>query len=245
MKLFILFSGHALLASALSVKSYHGSATFYGDVTDEAKGEYNPFNEKQLGACGPPKGHLPIGAEKYFVALNGPQFDPYTPPGNTWGNTLCGSCILVKKGGKSVTAYLTDTCPSCSYGAVDLSVSAFSQLVGGYDQAYHIGLMDVEWEYVSCPEVLNPEVTGGKQVERPLVPNPQAKEEPQAKSTPASIYTSKPLHESTTTSPAASVSEVPEEIYEEPPRDAYEARSKAGKALPGLLMFLVLPLVIL
>lgn len=136
-----------------SVIAYRGNATFYGDPTDESKGELNPFNQQQHGACGPPRGSPPKGYKQYYVALNGPQFDAATSNGNTWNNKLCGRCIQVTNpiNNQKVDVFLTDSCPSCSSGDVDLSLVAFSDLVGGESRAYNLGILLVEWKFVKCP----------------------------------------------------------------------------------------------
>jgi LysM repeat protein len=149
--------------SVVSAISGEGRATFYGDPTDEAKGEYNPFSKKMLGACGPKRDEAPIGVEKFYVAMNGKTFDSYTPMAsygpNSYGNTLCGTCLRVTNpdNGKQTVVFLTDSCPSCPDGAIDLSLSAMSQLVGSSEQAYHQGIIkNAAWETVKCPASLLP-----------------------------------------------------------------------------------------
>ncbi|KAL3896560.1 MAG: hypothetical protein SGCHY_003996 [Lobulomycetales sp.] len=148
-----------VISSALAATeqlSGNGHATFYGDVTDIAKGEYPPFNSPVYGACGPKPDGAPENVEEYYMALNSAQFDPETPYGNTWGNTLCGSCVRVKFPAKQTetVVYLTDSCPSCEHGDVDLSLKAMTELTGSDDASYYLGRLPVTWEAVPCPAVM-------------------------------------------------------------------------------------------
>jgi hypothetical protein len=146
----------ALIATA-SALSGEGTATFYGDSKDEHN---SPFDETMLGACGPKRHNAPHNVENYFVALNSIQFDSETPNDNTYSNPLCATCLLVTHATlhTQTTVYLTDSCVgkdgSCKEGDIDLSLDAFSDLVGSHDEAYHVGVAQVSWETVPCPESL-------------------------------------------------------------------------------------------
>lgn len=79
-----------------------------------------------------------------IVAINGAQF-------NNGG--LCGQCILISHGGKSVKAKVIDECPSeyCSFGQVDASKGVFANFA-----TLDTGIVTVSWELVSCSQVTTP-----------------------------------------------------------------------------------------
>ncbi|KAJ3787974.1 RlpA-like double-psi beta-barrel-protein domain-containing protein-containing protein [Lentinula aff. detonsa] len=70
-----------------------------------------------LGACGTTN-----TASDYIVALNSDQWD---------GGSHCYEMISLSYGGKTVTAQVTDECPTCSFGQLDLTYSLFAALSGG------------------------------------------------------------------------------------------------------------------
>ncbi|KAF9304502.1 hypothetical protein BGZ74_001404 [Mortierella antarctica] len=61
------------------------------------------------------------------------------------GTAQCGKTVRVEHGGKSVTARVTDTCPSqlCSSTSLDLSQAAFKQLA-----PLEAGEIDIQWSFV-------------------------------------------------------------------------------------------------
>ncbi|KAK3690169.1 RlpA-like double-psi beta-barrel-protein domain-containing protein-containing protein, partial [Podospora appendiculata] len=81
------------------------------------------YYETGLGACG-----WYSSDSDYIVALNWEQFDPATPNGNPNDNTLCGSQIQANYNGNSVVVTVVDRCAGCSWGDLDFSPAAFSQL---------------------------------------------------------------------------------------------------------------------
>ncbi|KAJ4484098.1 RlpA-like double-psi beta-barrel-protein domain-containing protein-containing protein [Lentinula lateritia] len=70
-----------------------------------------------LGACGTTN-----TASDYIVALNSDQWD---------GGSHCYEMVTLSYGGKTVTAQVTDECPTCAYGQLDLTYSLFAALSGG------------------------------------------------------------------------------------------------------------------
>jgi hypothetical protein len=116
---------------------------------------YNPYNPKQLGACGSKKEGCPEGVEKYFVAMDSVEFDSASPV--SYDNPYCHKCMMVTnpENGNSVTVYLTDSCVGCGANAIDISLQAMSDLVGGNNQAYKQGIIaNAQWKHVPCPEIL-------------------------------------------------------------------------------------------
>ncbi|CBQ73608.1 conserved hypothetical protein [Sporisorium reilianum SRZ2] len=43
---------------------------------------------------------------------------------------LCGQTVWIQGNGKTISAVIADTCPTCDWGSLDLSVGAFQQLSG-------------------------------------------------------------------------------------------------------------------
>ncbi|KAF9177460.1 hypothetical protein BGZ51_007550 [Haplosporangium sp. Z 767] len=82
-----------------------------------------------LGSCG-----TPFGPNDMVVAMNAPQM------GN---KALCGKSVKISYGGKTVQARVTDTCPSCSSGALDLNQPVFEKLA-----PLDKGVIDISWEFV-------------------------------------------------------------------------------------------------
>ncbi|KAF8952808.1 hypothetical protein CPC16_009592 [Podila verticillata] len=96
--------------------SYNGRGTWFTDT---------------FGSCG-----VPFDTNDMIVAMNAAVMG---------GTAQCGRTVRVSYGGKSVTARVTDTCPSqyCSSGSLDLSQAVFKQLA-----PLSVGVIDIEWAFV-------------------------------------------------------------------------------------------------
>ncbi|ORY99118.1 RlpA-like double-psi beta-barrel-protein domain-containing protein-containing protein [Syncephalastrum racemosum] len=83
------------------------------------------------GACGGNnKDNAPI------VAMNKEQYGD-TSSKSQW----CGKKLKITSGGKSTTATVTDACPECKKGDLDLTTAVFKKL-GDLDK----GVLDITWE---------------------------------------------------------------------------------------------------
>ncbi|KAG0267356.1 hypothetical protein BG011_006773 [Mortierella polycephala] len=82
-----------------------------------------------LGSCG-----KPFGPNDMIVAMNAPQMGD---------KALCDKSVKITYGGKTVEARVTDTCPSCSSGALDLNQPVFEKLA-----PLDKGVIDISWEFV-------------------------------------------------------------------------------------------------
>ncbi|PHH61420.1 hypothetical protein CDD81_391 [Ophiocordyceps australis] len=82
-----------------------------------------------LGACGQTN-----GANDAIVAVSAPLFDSQRP---------CGRNIRVKYGGRSVVVRVVDRCAGCAYNDLDLSPTAFQQVVGDLGK----GRVPASWEW--------------------------------------------------------------------------------------------------
>ncbi|KAL5604459.1 hypothetical protein BROUX41_002428 [Berkeleyomyces rouxiae] len=99
-----------------------GKATFYGGNISG-------------GTCSFTEYTLPSGL--FGVAYPTPDWD-------NAGN--CGACIEVTgPNGKTITAMIVDSCPSCEKGHLDLFSDAFSQLSDP-----SAGIIDVSYKFVTC-----------------------------------------------------------------------------------------------
>ncbi|POW05156.1 hypothetical protein PSTT_09903 [Puccinia striiformis] len=92
--------GHGHKA-ARSSGAFHGTATWF---------------RPNVGACGEKSSEA-----DYMIAMNTPQY-------NSGGPCHQNVVIRNKKNGKRVVAKVLDECPSCRFGDLDLSPSAFKAL---------------------------------------------------------------------------------------------------------------------
>lgn len=82
------------------------------------------------GACGDTNSET-----DYIVAVNSDQYQ---------GGESCHKMVYIQNesNGKSVRAKVTDECPPCDYGSLDLSASVFQEL-GDLDT----GVLPISWHY--------------------------------------------------------------------------------------------------
>ena len=83
------------------------------------------------------------GDDELVLAMNAPQFDPFTPHGNPNLNTLCNKKIQVTGPHGSAEVLLVDRCPVCPYGGLDLSPAAFRAVAENLD----IGVVQGTWYF--------------------------------------------------------------------------------------------------
>ncbi|KAI8875560.1 hypothetical protein K501DRAFT_267791 [Backusella circina FSU 941] len=101
--------------------SYSGVATFFHPVSEGGP----------IGACGPKAdNNSPI------VALNAPQYGNLNQKSD-W----CGKTITITGPAGTTTATITDACPECGHGSLDLTPAVFAKVVG--DEA--IGVGEITW----------------------------------------------------------------------------------------------------
>ena len=112
--------------------SYYGSN--YVQQGNAQVGDVPPYAPYGIGACG----QEPVD-KNYFVAMNSGAF-----------SGTCGLCAKVTYGGNCVVAPIVDRCPGCGSG-IDVSLYAFSQLVGSEARAIEMGIASVNFEVVVCP----------------------------------------------------------------------------------------------
>ncbi|KAI8875870.1 hypothetical protein K501DRAFT_201715 [Backusella circina FSU 941] len=104
--------------------SYTGTATFFHPATEGGS----------TGACGPEADN-----DSQIVALNAEQYGDLDEISD-W----CGKEIEITGPAGTTNAVITDACPECSSGDLDLTPSVFSQVVGDEDQ----GVGEITWTVV-------------------------------------------------------------------------------------------------
>ncbi|KAJ2486111.1 hypothetical protein IWW37_005720 [Coemansia sp. RSA 2050] len=105
-----------------------GGGSFTGDGT---------FFSPGLGSCG-----LTNSDSDLIAAIPAPQYGSNPNPNNA---EVCGKCALVKGPKGQVKVKITDRCPVCKTGDLDLSPSAFQQ-IGDFDA----GRIPISWSFVAC-----------------------------------------------------------------------------------------------
>ncbi|OQS00538.1 hypothetical protein ACHHYP_03409 [Achlya hypogyna] len=119
-------------ALAASVAAFTGVATTYGGPNGV---------EVQGGNCGL-MAWMP-NAQQFHAAINTPQWD---------SGRNCGRCVQVQctdprcKSRAKVIGQVTDRCPECAQGALDLTLPFFKQVTGDTTDRYAIS-----WSFVNCP----------------------------------------------------------------------------------------------
>lgn len=128
----------ATLLSGTVALSGIGDMTYYAST-------WQPGTKR---ACGI---KAPINPD-FYVAMNRPDFtslgaSKWTSDGQNNLNPICGQCIKVTFGGKSVIVQIEDECPECAKGAIDMSEAAFTSLVPKVVGRNH----GTSWTSVPCP----------------------------------------------------------------------------------------------
>lgn len=104
-----------------------GAATaFSGDMT-----YYDP--SVGTGACG----GVYLDSDM-IVALSQSRFTASNPN----NDPLCHKTITITHGGQSVTATITDSCPSCDADQIDVSPAVFENFAG-----LDVGVVTVDWNF--------------------------------------------------------------------------------------------------
>lgn len=119
---------------ATSSAAASSPSTGSGSSGEEFSGQATYFTPG-LGACG-----ITSTASDFICALNHVQFHDN---GNGNDNPNCGKRILIKRGSRSVTVTVTDMCPGCNYGDLDLSPAAFDQIANEAE-----GRVDITWSFI-------------------------------------------------------------------------------------------------
>lgn len=103
---------------------YSGRATFYA-TTD--KGGHCSFGSTGL---------------TFFGAMNHADYA---------GSAACGACVDISSSNGSVQVRITNECPECARGDIDLSEQAFAKLA-----PISQGRIPISWTYVPCSDIKGP-----------------------------------------------------------------------------------------
>lgn len=104
--------------------SHSGTATYYATVDD---GGHCSFGKTGL---------ILVGAMNYADYA---------------GSAACGACVKVSVPGASVQVRITNECPECAPGDIDLSQQAFAKLA-----SLARGRISINWNYVPCSDISGP-----------------------------------------------------------------------------------------
>lgn len=81
------------------------------------------------------EGHTVAVAQEWFDHFSGGDDNPNHNP-------ICGKKIKIYKNGKEEHATITDICPPCTKGSIDMSQSLFEAL-----ENLDVGRCNVKWEF--------------------------------------------------------------------------------------------------
>jgi expansin len=116
----------------------NGSATFY-DPSKEVNCSF-PMDGSNVE-------HVSTGDGAFIVAMG---------PSEYGGSAACGACLEVTRdNGAKVVVTVSDSCPGCQAGHIDLSRAAFMEI--GTEQEGYLGTTNggavglISWKYVPCP----------------------------------------------------------------------------------------------
>ena len=125
---FIQISNQCNLPIQNNINKFYGDATAYGGSNI---GGYCGFKEKSF-----------LYSNKLQVALNSVQ----------WNNSLnCGRCVNIRYNNNlPIKAVISDKCPECKYGDLDLFLEAYSKIINKDP-----GREKIQWNFVSCEEFVN------------------------------------------------------------------------------------------
>ncbi|KAJ2214496.1 hypothetical protein EV179_002901 [Coemansia sp. RSA 487] len=102
--------------SETSSGNYEGSDSGSGEIFSGDGTYFTPG----LGSCGKTNAE-----DEFIAAINAPQYGTYANPNNA---PVCGRCALVKGALGRVKVTITDKCPPCKHGDLDLSPVAFMEI---------------------------------------------------------------------------------------------------------------------
>ena len=96
-----------------------------------------------MGSCGEQDGGKDM--TDYIVAITSAVMNAAST-GNPNDNPNCGKTIQITTAdGKTISATVKDTCPTCGDGGIDLSEKTFLALFGSLD----VGKAPVTWHFTS------------------------------------------------------------------------------------------------
>lgn len=113
-----------------------GVVAQFGFAGKKMKGDMTYFTP-DVGACG-----WSNTESDFIVAVSAELFQIFGN-GISNGNPVCGHKIRIHKNGKTATATITDECPPCTPGSIDMTPALFQ-----YFEDPDVGRTSVEWEFI-------------------------------------------------------------------------------------------------
>jgi expansin (peptidoglycan-binding protein) len=109
--------------------NYQGDATTYGgQIYGGACGFKSIWTQKNMNF-------------KYGVAMNSRQYN----------NSLsCGTCVNIKYKNRNINAIVTDICPECKFGDLDLFTETYNEVI-----QEEPGRKQINWEFITCPDIIS------------------------------------------------------------------------------------------
>lgn len=105
-------------------RKFHGKGTWFIPSTEGgSQGACGDYNED----------------DDMIVAMNKAQYGKMSKESD-----VCGKMVRIKYKNKTVKAKVTDACPSCDYGSLDLTQRVFRKLEKDLD----VGIIKITWEFV-------------------------------------------------------------------------------------------------
>ncbi|KAK9763683.1 hypothetical protein K7432_009425 [Basidiobolus ranarum] len=131
-------------------QSDSGNQTNYGPTTSSTSSSAKPTSPAGGGGYSgdgtyysPSVGTSACGTTsadtELVAAINAPQWGASANPNNS---PSCGKCAKVTGPNGTVTVKIVDKCPSCAYGSLDLSPTAFSKIA-----SLDAGRVQITWSY--------------------------------------------------------------------------------------------------
>jgi expansin (peptidoglycan-binding protein) len=102
-----------------------------GATGEEFTGEATYYDANGTGACG-----FPASDDFMVAAINDEQYS----------KANCGKCVSVTGPNGTVVVRITDKCPGCDFGDLDLSMTAFGKVA-----KLSAGRIPIKWHFVTCP----------------------------------------------------------------------------------------------
>lgn len=106
--------------------NYQGIATTYGgQIYGGSCGFKSIWTQKNMNF-------------KYGLAMNSRQYN----------NSLsCGTCVNIQYKNRNINAIVTDICPECQFGDLDLFTETYNSLI-----QEEPGRKNINWEFIPCPD---------------------------------------------------------------------------------------------
>lgn len=131
---------------SLACSTIDYSTIDYSTIEYTYNGDATAFGGGYSGYCGfKEKSFTKLYSNKIQVALNSEQ----------WNNSLnCGRCVEIQyKNNTPIIALISDKCPECKYGDLDLFEESYKLLIND-----NPGREKIKWNFVNCDKFINGDI---------------------------------------------------------------------------------------